>query len=340
MNAARIVESNKKPGVRYVFTDDGVELPIVDITHPAFALSVSEAEQKALVDRFLSEEQPLDKLPAPLRKLALRVFLRGSTLARGIRGAEDGGFLDGMSTYLLKLGPDNLGSGYTKPIDRRIAAALPSMAVRLRLQDVARLLADALAPVLEAQPRRPLHLLNVAGGPAMDTLNALVLLNQEHPLALADRPILINVLDLDSAGPAFGRRALAAYLAEGAPLQGRAISFQHTRYDWSNATQLDDVLGAARRDRALIAASSEGGLFEYGSDDQIVANLKRLHPAVVVTGSVTRADEPIQRLRQTSQPGTRPRGLDLFRPLATRAGWTIGRAIERPFSDQIALVAS
>ena len=33
----KIPEQNKKPGVCYAVTDDGLELPVIDITHPAFA---------------------------------------------------------------------------------------------------------------------------------------------------------------------------------------------------------------------------------------------------------------------------------------------------------------
>jgi hypothetical protein len=49
--------------------------------------------------------------------------------------------------------------------------------------------------------------------------------------------------------------------------------------------------------------SSEGGLFEYGSDDEIMSNLKALRSqpdVVAVAGSVTRADEPTQQLRQAT----------------------------------------
>ena len=56
--------------------------------------------------------------------------------------------MSGMHTYLLKLGPEMLGSSYTKPVDRRIAAALPALGVRLRLQDVAQLMTDTLMPIL------------------------------------------------------------------------------------------------------------------------------------------------------------------------------------------------
>src|SRR5689334_64384 len=92
-------ETKKRPGVFYAFTRDGV---------------------------------PLVKLPKPLREIALRFLLRQSVLAQGIDKAR-GSFMSGMQTYWLKLGPQMLGSAYTKPIDRQIATALPSFCVRLRL---------------------------------------------------------------------------------------------------------------------------------------------------------------------------------------------------------------
>ena len=78
-------------------------------------------------------------------------------------------------------------AAYARPIDRRIAAALPVMAVRLRLADMATLLAEALAPTLEARPRHPLRLVNIAGGPAMDSLNALIVLRRDRPGVLDGR---------------------------------------------------------------------------------------------------------------------------------------------------------
>ena len=91
----------------------------------------------------------------------------------------------------------------------------------------------------------------------------------------------------------------------------------------------------------MTAGSSEGGLFEYGSDDEIGANLDCLRdeaPAdFAMVGSVTRDDATSRRLRQTSRHAMRPRGLVVFRALCARSGWRIARAIERPFSDQVAL---
>ena len=49
---------------------------------------------------------------------------------------------------------------------------------------------------------------------------------------------------------------------------------------------------------AIVAASSEGGLFEYGTDDAIVANLTVLARAdvPVVAGSVTSSSEVRKRM--------------------------------------------
>jgi hypothetical protein len=262
-------------------------------------------------------------------------------LARGIGGAKQT-FLGGMETYLLKLGPENLGSAYAKPMDRRIAASLPVLGVRLRLQDMARLLADALGPLLAASaPGAPVRLLNIAGGPASDSLNALILLRREQPRALDGRHVQIDVLDRDRDGPAFGQGALAALAAVGAPLHGLDAVLRHVPYDWTDPAGLRPVLDDARAAGAAAVGSSEGGLFEYGTDDDILANLACLRDAApagfAMAGSVTRADEPTRRLRQTSTPGTRPRGLDAFRALSARGGWQVARVIERPFSDQVLL---
>ena len=43
----RIPEKNKRAGLVYAVTDDGLELPVIDITHPAFACETTEAEISA-----------------------------------------------------------------------------------------------------------------------------------------------------------------------------------------------------------------------------------------------------------------------------------------------------
>jgi hypothetical protein len=208
----------------------------------------------------------------------------------------------------------------------------------LRLQDVAQLLAEFLAPELAREPGKPLYLLNIAGGPTMDSLNALILLNRGHPQQVRERRIVIQVLDLDSAGPAFGARALAALSVPGGPLNGLQIEFRHRVYDWAHPEALAPVLDELRTERAMWAASSEGGLFDYGSDADVVANLKQLADARVIVGSVTRADEMMREVLRDSTMPVVMRGHAAFATLAAQAGWQVARVVERIMSDQVALV--
>ncbi len=337
-------EKNRKPGVHYALAphgkDDALELPVIDVTHPAFAVTLTEAEIDAEVARFLTRPQPFAKLPPFLRRAIFGLLLRKSLLAQGIRKSE-GAFLPGLSTYLLKLGPDNLGDAYATPIDRRIAASIQALSVRLRLQDMATLLSETLAPRLGAETGRPLRLLNIAGGPAMDSLNALILLRRDHPAALAGRRVSVDVLDQDTDGPTFGARALGALTAPGGPLEGLDAKLLPVRSNWSDTGPLRELLRGIRAEGAVAVGSSEGGLFEYGSDDEIGATLACLRdeapPDFAMVGSVTRDDEPSRRLRQGTLHAIRPRGLEVFRPLAARSGWRIARAIGRPLSDQVVL---
>jgi hypothetical protein len=338
------LEKNKKPGVCYALApqekDGDLELPIIDVTHPAFAVTLTADEVAAEVARFLAGPQPFTKLPPFLRRALLGLFLRKSLLARGIRKSE-GAFLPGLSTYLLKLGPDNLGDAYATPIDRRIAASVPALSVRLRLQDMATLLAETLVPRLAADPGRSLRLVNIAGGPAMDSLNALILLRRDHPGLLAARRVWVDVLDQDRDGPTFGARALAALMASGGALGGLDAKLLATRSNWSDTGPLGHLLRGIREEGSIAIASSEGGLFEYGSDEDIGATLACLRdeaPAdVAMVGSVTRDDDTSRRLRQGSGHAIRPRGLEIFRAMAARSGWRIARAIGRPLSDQVVL---
>ena len=77
--------------------------------------------------------------------------------------------------------------------------------------------------------------------------------------------------------------------------------------------------------------SSEGGLFEYGSDAEIVVNLEKLHvgtaPDASIVGSVTRDGEPVRSSQTASRVAIRPRAIEAFRYLAKHAGWTVERVI-------------
>jgi hypothetical protein len=335
----RIPELNKRSGVRNAVTNDGVELPIVDITHPTFSLEISDPEVSAGVEAFMAQERRMAWMPQAWREWITRQFLMRSTLGKGILRAQ-GSFLDGTTTYLFKVGPANLGKGYSTANDQILARGVPAISMRLRLQDMARLLVEGLAGELEARPRAPLHFLDIAGGPAVDCLNALILLQKTRPELLAGRQVTTHVLDLDADGPAFGQRALEAFQAPGAPLYGLDLRFEVVPYHWSNPEVLTGLI--ASFEEGIFACSSEGGLFEYGTDDEIVANLRALkgarHRVATVVGSVTRAGKLREALSGTSRLSVKPRTVAHFESLANQGGWRVEEREDRPMNHDVRMV--
>jgi hypothetical protein len=338
--AVRIPEKNKRPGVCYALTNDGIELPVIDVTHPAFALNIGAEDLAARRQKFFRDMQRRARMPAILRRLLFRLLLRRSVLWRGLLNASNR-FLSGMNTYLLKVGPDNLGAGYIGRGDRQIAGSYPVLAVRLRLLETVRLLADGVIGMLAAKPRAPLHLLNIGGGPAADSLNALILARNRPGGLLEGRRVFIHVLDLEKDAPDFGSRALAALRQDGAPLNRLDVVFSYVKYNWGEAEALRSVFAGLQDGEKVVALSTEGALFEYGSDEDILSNLSVFRDAspadAFVVGSVSRNDNTHRRPYVLNRIPVRPRGLPVFIALIERSGWTIERAVEGAFSDTVRL---
>jgi hypothetical protein len=221
-----------------------------------------------------------------------------------------------------------------------MAASLSPVCLRIRLQDIARLLAEGLRPALAAR-QGPLHLLNIGGGTAVDTLNALILLRRESPGLIAGRRILVQVLDIDRIGPAFGARALEALVRSGCALQGLDARLEHVEHNWNDIEGLRRLVGRIDP-QAVVGVSSEGGLFEYGSDEVIVATLALLRedaPAdCAVVGSLMK-DEPAARtIKALSQVVVRLFAPDALGALVERAGWTVaGTGAAQPLYGVIRL---
>lgn len=321
----------------YAATLEGYTLPVIDVTSPRFAVPDDPDSVQRLFRASTEDERRRRRIPKLIMRLMLKSAARRSRLVRALFSANTA-FLDGMSTYVMKLGADNLAPPYDSPIDRRLAASPHLVLLRLRTQQVARLIADALVSELVGVETAPLHLINIAGGPAIDSMNSLIVLNRRHG-ALLRRQIVIHVLDPDEAGPFFGRNALAALMADGGPLAGLDIVFDHRGYDWDKPATLEALLRELNASDAIIAASSEGGLFEYGNDTVVVANLEALRAGGVrlVAGSVTSADEARRRMITESRFKLFPRGLEGFAPLATRGGYRIAQVESAQLSDQVLL---
>ena len=320
--------------ILYAMTAEGVSLPIIDVTHPQFAVKLSDAEIERLSGDFENQELQRREMPSSCRE-ALQRSIIGKELM-----AAKGTYLSGMGIYRMKLGPENPGAD-AHPIDRSIAASFPALMARVRLQDIARLLADGLSRCATATTPRPICLINIGGGPASDSWNALLSLRAEHPDLLEGRKLMIAVLDIDDQGPAFGERALEVLCAPHAPLRGLSVNFQYIKSDWSQTASLQKSLLDLHATETVCAVSSEGGLFEYGSDLEIVSNLQTIHhgtaPSTVVVGSVTRANEQTRATKDNLQVATHPRSLEGFRLLAREAGWIVQAVLERPFTFNLRL---
>lgn len=332
------IETDAPPHpVLYAATRDGYNLPVIDITDPRFAVPDDPDSMRGFIDATLKEEQRRRRVPKFILRWMIKSAAKRSRLMRALFD-DNATFLDAISTYVMKLGPDNLPAPYDSPADKRLVASQHLVLLRLRTQQVARLLADALVSDLQRAPSAPLHVINIAGGTTIDSLNALIVLRR-RAADLLRRPIVIHVLDQDDAGPFFGRNALAALMRESAPLAGLDIIFDHRHYDWDDTAVLQALLQEIKASNAVVAASSEGGLFEYGTDAAIVANLKALRAAgvVAVAGSVTSGDEVRRRMLSLNRLRLFPRGLEGFAPLAARGGYRIARAETNRLSEQVLL---
>lgn len=96
-------------GVFYAMTDDGLRLSIIDVTHPAFAAAASDAELANMADQYASQLEATSRRELPMHVQEAR---RRSRIGRGLTTASGGTFMNGMNTYMMKLGPDNLGDGF------------------------------------------------------------------------------------------------------------------------------------------------------------------------------------------------------------------------------------
>jgi hypothetical protein len=326
-----IPPSERVPGVSYALTPHGTELPVIDVTHPSFALDQSEAAIRSMRDHATSEMARWQRRPRWLRRIMVALLARKSVLLRGLRSAK-GTFLTAMNTYLLKLPPAHLASSFARPADRRFASAAPLVDVRLRLQVTAGLIAESIASSAAASASTsPVFLYNIGGGPAMDSLNAIILARQRSAETVSGRPIHVVVLDPHDEAPGFGRNALESLRSPGGRLAGLDVTFVHEPYDWDRPETLRALL-ARQPGNAIAVGSSEGGLFHYGSDEAIRANLRVLHdctaPHFALVGSLS-PDTPATR-DQLAIGGAAVRlfRADAFAALVRDTGWRVDQEVE------------
>ena len=334
----RIPERHKHSGIRYFATSDGIELPFIDLTNPAFQANPSDAELAQITRRTLDGFQRGSRWPA----FVVRLMAKRSLVMRNTLRAS-GSFLPGMATYIQKLPSELVGSGWGHAMDRKLLRSIGPVSMRLRLRHTAELAAAAIQARLSLGDGRPIHLLGIAGGTGIDLLNALLVLARDHPDVLSSRTVAIHLLDPDADSAAFGARCLDGLKAADAPLAGLDISLAHQPYDWRQPDALVDILESAAAERALVVCTSEGGLFEYGSDADVTGNLETLRthaPAdTVVIGSVL-LDGPVgQALMQYGRMAIVLRKADAFESLVGASRWQVARTRTEAGIYLVALLA-
>jgi len=148
-----------------------------------------------LFGRSADEARRHQRMPQFIMRFILRRAARQSLILRALFGGE-GTFLDGITTYVMKLGAEHLPPPFDSPIDRRFAASPHATYLRLRTQQMATLIAAAI--------RRELDVAEV-----------------HHKKALALNPFDARIMAL--------RSPLATYL--GKPEEGRCWIEEAMRLD-------------------------------------------------------------------------------------------------------------
>ena len=93
-------ELSRIPGLAYAFTDNGIELPVLDVTHPQVVLSIDEDHldevSKASIQKMLAMGQMSDAQKRMYYEQLLKSYIFGPVFVRD-PGAN---FMSGMSTYV------------------------------------------------------------------------------------------------------------------------------------------------------------------------------------------------------------------------------------------------
>ncbi|MGE7859780.1 hypothetical protein ACQKOA_01795 [Bacillus mobilis] len=270
------MEANRNERILYAVFENETELPILDITHPLFNASIDEQAYHLNCLKSARSIESLKKMPSFIQN----IFVKMSNV--------DDSYLSGMRTLLYKLGP-GLSRGIKLSFRDKWAVKQTSfMGLRIRLRDLCRQQSKLLLPQLKAFPERGLCFFNIAGGSAADSINTLILIQESDPELLKGRKIEINILDIDTYGPNFAKRCIDVLKQPGERFYNLDITLHTIHYDWSQSESLLKM--SLEYSGWIQLCSSEGGLFEYGSDSHIIENLNHFFensPADArVTGSL------------------------------------------------------
>lgn len=295
----------------YAETAQGRPVPILDYRRQEFRHEPPTTIQNL---GSLAVLRALKWAPASSR----RWLSERSEVLRNLLTREANVTVSGPATYLAKLGPK---APHATKWDRLAAGSVQSIETARRGFATAQLESEALATIVD---KERVTVLNIGGGPANDNLNALLLLQENHPVAfekLRATGVSLKVLDADPDGVVLGRNCLAVLQRDS--LRGIDVTLERVAYDW-NQPQTLDLSG----NQLLVTA--EGSLFEYADDKAVEAHLRRFAEAKVeaVIGTAFKAWDEIslvaKRLNGLSPHlGWRFRGLSAIERTARETGWKV-----------------
>ncbi|MEI6047982.1 MAG: hypothetical protein WCS03_03720 [Bacteroidota bacterium] len=330
-----VPEKKKIPGLSYAVMSDRIELPVLDITHPLFNSSINENK---LAGYLIEAEKNGEKRARSFQNVPAfikRFFINHSfIMADLLSEKKEDNFLSGLSTLLLKMGPDLIGGGAKRFLDRLSSKGIGGIVLRMRLRDMAHCQAEILSPLLNSSPEKNLCLINIAGGTSCDSINSLLLILKEKPELLQNRNIEINVLDIDPTGPDFAAKSIDALKTGDGKFRNLNITLKYIPYNWNDTRELIKLL-LTRKDW-LMLCGSEGGLFEYCEDEVIIANLAALYENspkdMIIAGSIMRdvgtIDAGAKAAMKITSIKARMVGIDGLKILLEKTKWKLDRLME------------
>jgi hypothetical protein len=152
-------------------------------------------------------------------------------------------------------------------------------------------------------------------------------------------PTDLVILDVDGQGSELGAAALASLRSPGGTLAGTDIDLRFAPYSWSQPEMISSILADDLNERPFTLVSSEGALFEYGSDREVVSNLKFLREAgnFPVAGSAIRDDAAGEAMVARSPFRLHARAMRGIETLAYQAGYCVTRVVQGVATDQFLL---
>jgi hypothetical protein len=164
------------------------------------------------------------------------------------------------------------------------------------------------------------------------TLNLIL---KQDPTLVKSRKVEIIVLDVDTISPHFALACIEALKALGHHFHGLDLAFQHIPHDWRATNALISLL--SNRKDCIVMCASEGGLFEYGTDQDILGNLNVLYDhapdGMRIAGTVvhepSKVHATVPAMAKATNAGLRFLGVRGLTALLEKTGWRLERVLEK-----------